>query len=108
MGAFNTVIVDWQDAATHERRTLHVQFKYGDVWQHQYKVGDVLKWGGNDIGERGARRVVVDAVLDGPEPGHIPTEFEIYIVNGAIADVRPSSGVFDFEAADETFIVLER
>jgi hypothetical protein len=66
MGAYNTVMVDWKDPATQETRTLHVQFKYGDVWQHEYRIGDALKWGGNDIGERGAQRVVVDAVWMGP------------------------------------------
>ena len=65
--------------------------------------------GGNDIGDRFAKRVVVDAVLDDPAPsGDVSTDFEVHIVNGTIEKVVPASGNFDFANAQENFIVLER
>jgi hypothetical protein len=109
VGAYNTVTFDWKDTATNEVRSLRAQFKYGDTWQDEYRVGDVLRWGGNDIGDRFARRVVVDAVVDAPASSEsVPTEFEIHIVNGTIDKVVPASGKFDFVAAQNNFIVLER
>ena len=109
MGAYNTVTFNWNDPTTNEVRSLRAQFKYGDTWQDEYRVGDVLKWGGNDIGDRTAKRVVVDAVLDDSTPPvHVPTDFEVHILNGAIEKVVPASGQFDFVAAQTHFIVLER
>jgi hypothetical protein len=29
---------------------IRVQFAYGDTWQHHYELGDVIMWGGNDVG----------------------------------------------------------
>lgn len=109
MGAYNTVTFDWEDPATNEVRSLRAQFKYGDTWQDEYRVGDALRWGGNDIGDRFAKRVVVDAVLGEPVPStDVPTDFEVHIVNGTIEKVVPASGKFDFAAAQDNFIVLER
>jgi hypothetical protein len=59
MGAFNTV---WAEAACPTcgaRQLFAVQFKYGDTWQIEYRIGDRLRWGGNDKGVR-ARKVVVE------------------------------------------------
>lgn len=36
-----------------------IQFKFGDVWQHDYQLGDVLRWGGNDVGRPGLAKVSV-------------------------------------------------
>jgi hypothetical protein len=109
MGAYNTVAFDWKDPATNEIRSLRAQFKYGDTWQDDYRVGDLLRWGGNDIGDRFARRVVVDAVLDDPAPtADVPTEFELHVVNGTIEKVVPATGRFDFVNARDNFIVLEQ
>ena len=35
-----------------------VQFKYGDIWQHRFAIGDRIRWGGNDVGEPGYELVV--------------------------------------------------
>jgi hypothetical protein len=41
-----------------------IQFKYGDTWQYQYKVDDRIRWGGNDIGERGRKLVIAEGYAD--------------------------------------------
>jgi hypothetical protein len=108
MGAFNTVVVPWKGPATSTKCELKVQFKYGDVWQHEYQVGDTLNWGGNDVGSREARRVVVDGVLEGePSIPGVPEDFEVHIVNNKIDKVIPATGAYDFVHADDTFIILE-
>ena len=107
MSAFNTVVVPWKDPATSEELELKVQFKYGDVWQYLYQIGDSLRWGGNDTGRPGAIRVVVDGCLEGeiPVPG-VPEDFEVHIVDNKIDRVVPATGAFDFVNAHETFFVL--
>ena len=107
MGSFNVVTFEWTNPLTHERHTLRVQFKYGDTWQHEYEVGDMLKWDGNDLGVRSATHVVADGCLDGPEQSVVPTDFEVHVVNGRIAEVCSPSGTYDFIAVGETFIVIE-
>jgi hypothetical protein len=110
MGAFNTVTFKWTDPDTGATRDLVVQFRYGDTWQHEYRLGDVLSWGKNDdLGLRNARRVVVDGYLNdvSPPPG-VPSDFEVYIVNGRIDEVVPATGEFDFVHNDDTYIVLDK
>jgi hypothetical protein len=109
MGAFNRVHIPWRDPQTNEVLNLKIQFKYGDAWQYDYNVGDVLAWGGNDIGERSAKRVVVDGVLEDYEVHpNVPEDFEVHIVEGRIDKVIPATGSFNFVTAQETFIILER
>lgn len=109
MGAFNTVNLAWLRSQASEVIDVKVQFKYGDTWQHDYSVGDILKWGGNDIGERDAKRVVVDGCLDSPAAfPSVPENFEVHIVNGKIDRVIPATGRFDFASVGESFIILEK
>ncbi|XDD51450.1 hypothetical protein AB3N59_06840 [Leptospira sp. WS92.C1] len=108
MSAFNSVIVPWKSSITSKEYKLKVQFKYGDVWQSVYQIGETLRWGGNDIGHPRTRRVVVDGCLEGePAIPDIPEDFEIYIVENKIDRVIPATGDYNFVDADDTFIVLE-
>lgn len=108
MGAFNIVRVRWHNPSTGSILELNVQFKYGDTWQHTYQVGDVIRWGGNDIGEPGARHVVVDGCLDASVKGVAsPDSFEVHVSNGVIEKVIPATGRFDFTKTGKSFIVLE-
>ena len=43
MGAFNTVRILGTCPSCKNEVNLEVQFKYGDVWQHHYQVGDVTQ-----------------------------------------------------------------
>jgi len=36
-----------------------IQFKFGDAWLTEYAIGDTLRWGGNDIGRPGVKKVIV-------------------------------------------------
>ena len=61
MSLFNTVTAVEEELCPNCQSTItrSVQFKYGDVRQHAYHVGDHLTWGGNDVGRKGAGRVRV-------------------------------------------------
>lgn len=64
MGAFNVLLVPDRCSVCGSDVERRVQFAWGDVWQHVYRVGDTLRWGGNDEGDPGLRRVVVEAAAE--------------------------------------------
>ena len=108
MGAFNVVFVNWVDPGSGRTLELDVQFKYGATRQHEYRVGDVLRWGHNEIGRQDAKRVVVDGCVDAERLGvPVPEDWEVHIRDGRIEKVVPAAGEFDFVNAEESFIVLE-
>jgi hypothetical protein len=108
MGAYNTLTFPWVDANTKEEYELTVQFKYGQVWQDHYSLGDKLNWGANNEGEPGAQQVLVEAILDGvKQVESIPEDFEIYIVNNIITDVKPLENSKKFFSAGKNYIILK-
>ncbi len=71
------------------------------------QIDDSLRWGGNDTRQPGAKRVVVDGVLEGEPPvSSIPEDFEVHILGNKIDKVIPATGSYDFVSAHETFIIL--
>jgi hypothetical protein len=105
MSAYNTVIFHWIDAKVNKKFDLKVQFKYGEVWQHEYKIGDDIKWGTNEIGDQSAKKVVVEGVLEGEAlTENMPEDFQIYIVNNKIENIVP---IFNFFETKDDYIVLE-
>lgn len=92
MSAFNTVyalVACPHCGAEHE---FDVQFKFGDTWQHIYRVGDNLRWGGNDIGAPGCESIVVEGI--GGSCPSCNTEFsyfDVVVVADRIAEVRAST-----------------
>ena len=62
MSAFNRVLVGQpcpHCGAVVERA---YQFKFGDTWQYDYRLGDRLRWGGNDRGTPGLSSAATECV----------------------------------------------
>src|SRR5882672_11449163 len=99
MSAFNVVSATLGCPRCGNEYVMPVQFKYGDTWQYEYAIGDALKWGGNDIGERGAKSVVVYAIGDkacpvcGYDEG---VDAYVFVTDGRIGSVESADGRFDF------------
>ncbi len=109
MSAFNTVSTSAPCPQCGRTINVRVQFKYGDTWQHAYKLHDKLAWGGNDVGLPGKRHVVVDGVAETPCPlcGYDDEwNFYVHIKDDEIDQVEPGTGEYDFVAAGRTFLVL--
>ena len=109
MGAFNVVIKSIECRACRRRVQGRIQFKYGDVWQHEYQVGDTIRWGGNDVGKPHEKNVVADGVAEDCPHCHDDAEqsFFVFIRDNVIRDVVPSDGRYDFVAINETYLVLD-
>lgn len=90
MSAFNTVEAAVACPICGAYHHFEVQFKFGDTWQHRYRVGDMLRWGGNDVGERVVNEVIVEGI-GGPCPSCCTEflDFDVVIVDNRVAEVRP-------------------
>src|SRR5687767_13529501 len=86
MRAFNVVTSVQLCSVCGEQVELRVAFKYGDVWQYEYRLGDKLGWGGNQRGKPGARKVVVDGANEAcPRCGASPDDnYEVWLEGDAI------------------------
>jgi RNA polymerase subunit RPABC4/transcription elongation factor Spt4 len=112
MSAYNDLIAPQTDTCPACGTTIHreIQFKYGDTWQHRYVVGDPIRWGGNDVGERGHAKVVVEGYA-GPCPvcGDTPdVVYDVVIESDVIADVRPSDRRDQYVRERTNYFVIEK
>jgi endogenous inhibitor of DNA gyrase (YacG/DUF329 family) len=110
MSAFNLVRASARCPQCKRLVEVRAQFKYGNTWQYEYHVGEKLRWGGNDVGEAGHKRVVVDAIAEGPCPNcGYDEEWNLYVdvVYDQIAQVETTSGEYDFSRAGRPYIVIE-
>jgi len=88
---------------------IGVQFKFGATWQYRYVVGDVLRWGGNDVGTKGRMRVVADGAADSacPACGYAGEwDFYVFIERDCIVRVTEADGTYDFVRAGSTYMEL--
>ncbi len=90
MSAFNTLEVGARCPVCRKLGPFEVQFKYGDTWQHEYRVGDEIRWGGNDYGKRSAGTVRIEGV-GGPCSNCSADDlsFAVTIVDNRIVSVEP-------------------
>ncbi|MBK8013951.1 MAG: hypothetical protein IPK13_21710 [Deltaproteobacteria bacterium] len=89
--------------------SVGVQFKFGATWQYRYVVGDLLRWGGNDVGTPGRARVVSDGAADSPCPacGYAGDwDFYVFIEHDRIVGVSEADGTYDFVRAGRTHLDL--
>jgi rRNA maturation protein Nop10 len=111
MSAYNVVIACDEEECPRCGSKIQrpVQFKYGDTWQYQYKIGDRIRWGGNDIGEPGHKVVVVEGYADEcPVCGHVPDQtYDITIRDDVIECVLPSDGTYDYVGSGKDYFVVE-
>ena len=107
MGAYNVLYAEVLCPHCGEAVELKIQFKYGDTWQHEYRIGDRLKWGGNDHGVPGAKKVVLDGTSEECPKCGCEGDFCILVEEDKIASATPGSGDYDFSNSDGYFLVLD-
>ena len=68
-----------------------IQFGYGNTRLVDYRIGQPLEWGGNDVGEPGHRRVRVSGHAEPcPRCGNVTdTLYEVVIEHDRLVDVHP-------------------
>ncbi len=110
MSAYNTVVLPDEEKCPHCGAVIRrrVQFKYGDTWQHDYMIGDRIKWGGNDVGQPARLVTALGYPEDCPVCGNdLGGVFDVVIRDGIIKDVVPGKTQPYIDAGDANYIVLE-
>lgn len=93
MGLFNSLDVTIECPSCQAVAPREVQFRYGAVWQYRYGLGDALRWGRSDVGDRTVSDVVVDAWLcDCPRCDH-DGRIALYVRDNTLTTVGPVSDV---------------
>src|SRR5262245_6903344 len=64
MGAFNTVRCESTCPFCMNKQVWTIQFKYGNCWQYEYRIGDKLRWGGNKKGSNVGGKVSTEGVAE--------------------------------------------
>jgi hypothetical protein len=108
MSAFNVVSVEQTCPSCQNRVSVRIQFKYGDTWQNEYRLGDRIRWGGNDTGAPGRRRVVLDGAGERcPKCGYSDWDFYVFLQDDVLSSVKVASGEFDFVSTGGEPIILQ-
>ena len=104
MSAFNTLIAEVVCGCHGGTVEMRIQFKYGDTWDYLYRLGDQVRWGGNDIGSPTLGLVrVYGAPEVCPECGCDDQQFELSIIDGRIVAVDALADATPYVKAHKTF-----
>jgi predicted RNA-binding Zn-ribbon protein involved in translation (DUF1610 family) len=110
MSAYNTVVLPTEEQCPRCGSIIkrRVQFKYGDTWQHDYAIGDRIRWGGNDVGKPATLVKVLAYPEDCPVCGHdFGGVFDVIVRDGVIEEVVPGSTQPYIEVGNASYIVME-
>ena len=90
MSAFNTVTSNLSCPYCGENQEWSIQYKYGDCWQFNYVVGDIISWGGNDNGKNVGGKVRTDGIAENKcqSCGSEDLEAEVHFNNNKIESVK--------------------
>lgn len=112
MGAYNSLIVTVNCPDCGNTYEAQIQFKYGDTWQLQYRLGDKLTWGGNDIGVPDWPLVKANGILETDicpicNQVNLEDEFDIYIEHDVLKDLRKMENIEDYILTDGNYKLIE-
>ena len=94
MGNFNVLVANIKCSNCGNIYEGRIQFKYGHTRQVEYKIGDILQWGGNDIGKPGVKKVKVYGILESDMcsicgESNTTNEFDIIVEDGVLTEIVP-------------------
>jgi len=111
MGFFNELIVSVQCSNCNHFYEARIQFKFGATRQLEYKIGDKIIWGFNEIGKSEMTEVKVYGVLDDDacpicNNKNKNDEFDIYLEKDIITEITKMENFKDFFLNDGHYNVL--
>ena len=107
VSGFNILVAKAECPNCRRNVELRVQFKYGDTRQYDYMPGQLLLWGGNDVGEPGHRLVVVDGAGEPCPACSSAADFEVWVEDDHVIRLKPASGDYDFVGRSKAFLVVK-
>lgn len=109
MGAYNTVRGHAACPRCGNNVEVVVQFRFGNVWQFEYELGDSIKWGGNAVGSAALPRVVVEGVAEAEcRVCGFANEWNLYVhvERDRLVRIETANGAYDFAKEGRGFIAL--
>ena len=106
MGRCNTLFVESICSSCYSKTTLKIQFMYGEIWDHIYRLGDEIWWGTNNVGVPGEKQVVIDGEAEECDSCGETVDYLVFIEGDVIKSIRQNDGEYQFFGT-EGFIVLE-
>jgi hypothetical protein len=104
MGTFNTLQIPVLCNNCNKTYTERIQFAYGDVWQHEYRIGDELIWDRNNVGVKHTKHVVIYGISEislCPNCGiQLNNEYDIIAINNKIESIRPIESYTPYQAEE--------
>lgn len=112
MGSFNILFAEISCSNCGNKYEGKIQFKFGNTWQLRYRIGEVLKWGGNDIGAPGLLKVKVYGILESdicPVCRQINknNEFDIFLEQDVIKSVSILNHLSSYSLNEGNYEVIE-
>ena len=84
---------------------VEVQFTYGNLYAHDYRVGDAIVWGSTQVGDPSEKRVAAEGITSCPGC-RAEALFDVIIVDGTLEAVEPSTGRFDYARGEGNYVVF--
>lgn len=111
MSSFNILIAEITCPSCRKNCEVKIQFKYGNTWQLIYKLGDLITWGGNDIGNPNYDRIKVYGIIESPTcpfcmKSVIPEEYDILVIKNKITRISPLSEIRDYLNGNGEYVIL--
>jgi hypothetical protein len=114
MGTFNVLTAPVACRSCQQVYQERIQFKFGDLWQHEYVLGDELLWDRNNEGEPGVAHVVVLGISELDACPHCglayladeEPEYDLHIVENVLCSVRPVESYELYGREDRFYLPL--
>lgn len=111
MGFFNDLVTDIQCSNCNNFYQARIQYKFGATRQLEYRLGDKIIWGYNEVGKPDISKVKVYGILGNDDcpichKRNQNEEFDIYLEKDVITKVDKMQDAKDFLIAEGCYKVL--
>lgn len=101
MGSFNTLITELTCPDCGQQSQARIQFKFGNNWQFEYRTGETITWGGNDMGDPNHKKVKLYGIIELTHcpycnKNSIPEEYDIFVADNVIVGFSPIESIEDY------------
>lgn len=111
MSSFNVLITEVTCPNCGKKHEARIQFKFGNTWQLQYKIGDTVTWGGNDIGSPDFNEVKAYGIIESTRcpycnEQNIVEEYDILIKKNVIMGISPMASMENYLGENGEYFVV--
>jgi len=105
LGIYNTLHTKAECPFCGHVADVEVQFRYGDIWLHKYKIGDFVIWDRNNCGVPGAKKIMAEGIFGKCVSCKSYVDCDVVIERDQITEVHPLD--HDRLDSDPGFRVIE-